>query len=88
MPKLLHARAPRDGEEKHQIRKLAGARHAPADWIQRAKIVGRRSHGIAVSNPAEPRSSPAWPMLKAVSPSPMSGQVRTISVCEAIPART
>ncbi|MBB4942805.1 transposase [Streptosporangium album] len=39
MPKLLHARAPRDGEEERQIRKLAGARHAPADWIQRAQIV-------------------------------------------------
>lgn len=30
MPKLLHARPPMDAEEKRQICKLAGARHAPA----------------------------------------------------------
>lgn len=52
MPKLLHARAPRDGEEERQIRRLAGARHAPADWIQRAQIVvlsweGMRGPAIA-----------------------------------------
>jgi transposase len=46
MPKLLYARAPRDGEEKRQIRKLAGARHAPADWIQRAQIVALSWDGI------------------------------------------
>jgi transposase len=52
MPKLLHARPPRDGEEECQIRRLAGARHAPADWIQRAQIValswdGMRGRAIA-----------------------------------------
>jgi transposase len=52
MPKLLHARAPRDEWEERQIRKPAGARHAPADWIQRAKIVmlswaGMRGPAIA-----------------------------------------
>jgi transposase len=52
MPKPLHARPPRDGEEERQIRRLAGARHAPADWIQRAQIVvlsweGMRGRAIA-----------------------------------------
>jgi transposase len=28
-----------DPVEEQKIRKLAGARHAPADWIQRAKII-------------------------------------------------
>src|SRR3712207_8177494 len=36
MPKLLSARPPLDAVEERRIRKLAGARHAPADWIRRA----------------------------------------------------
>lgn len=39
MPKLLFAREPQDEKEKHQIRKLAGSRHAPADWILRARMI-------------------------------------------------
>src|ERR671921_935450 len=39
MPKLLFARPPLDAAEERQIRKLAGARHAPADWIRRAQII-------------------------------------------------
>jgi hypothetical protein len=35
MPKLLFARPPVDVVEERKIRKLAGARHAPADWIRR-----------------------------------------------------
>ncbi len=42
MPKLLFARPPRDENEEQQVRKLAGSRHAPGDWITRARmIVGR-----------------------------------------------
>jgi transposase len=45
MPKLLFARSPLDEREEHQIRKLAGSRHAPGDWITRAKmIVGSWEH--------------------------------------------
>jgi transposase len=45
MPKLLFARPPLDSKEDQQIRKLAGSRHAPADWILRAKmIVGSWEH--------------------------------------------
>jgi len=39
MPMFLYARAPVDAVEEQKIRKLAGARHAPADWTQRAKII-------------------------------------------------
>jgi transposase len=39
VPKILMARPPRDAEEHKKIRKLARARHAPADWIERAKII-------------------------------------------------
>ena len=39
MPKLLFARPPLDAVEERKIRKLAGARHAPADWIRRAQMI-------------------------------------------------
>lgn len=39
MPKLLCARPPRDEREEQDVRRLAGARHAPGDWIQRARII-------------------------------------------------
>src|SRR3712207_9164129 len=52
MPKMLFARPPVDAVEERRIRKLAGARHAPADWIRRAQIIawswdGRRVPAIA-----------------------------------------
>jgi transposase len=54
MPKLLFARPPLDAVEEGRIRKLAGARHAPADWIRRAQIIalswdGRRVPVIAAT---------------------------------------
>src|SRR5215475_9416058 len=39
MPMFLYAHPAVDEVEEQKIRKLAGARHAPADWIQRAKII-------------------------------------------------
>jgi Homeodomain-like domain len=39
MPKLLYARAPQGTEEERKTRKLAGSRHAPADWIMRARMI-------------------------------------------------
>ncbi len=52
MPKLLYARPPVDAEEEWKIRKLAGSRHAPGDWILRAKMIvisgeGERTSTIA-----------------------------------------
>src|SRR5438270_10507571 len=45
MPKLLFARAPLDDKEERQIRKLAGSRHAPGDWITRARMIVRSWEG-------------------------------------------
>jgi transposase len=52
MPKLLRANAPRDDWEEHQIRRLAQSRHAPGDWILRARMIvgsweGLRTTAIA-----------------------------------------
>ena len=54
MPKLLVARSPQDTVEERQVCKLAGSRHAPADWIRRAKMItlswqGLRTSAIAAS---------------------------------------
>jgi hypothetical protein len=48
VPKYLRARAPHDDREARKIRRLAGARHAPADWIERARIVTLSWDGLAV----------------------------------------
>jgi transposase len=49
MPKLLRARPPLDAEEERQVRKLAGSRHAPGDWIRRAQMVARSWDGLRTS---------------------------------------
>ncbi|WP_405143666.1 helix-turn-helix domain-containing protein [Sphaerisporangium sp. NBC_01403] len=49
MPKLLHARPPVDADEERQIRRLAGARHAPTDWIMRAQIIAFSWQGLRTS---------------------------------------
>ena len=46
MPKLLRARPPADVTEERQIRKLARSRHAPADWIRRARMIMRSWDGL------------------------------------------
>ena len=48
MPKYLRARAPLDDGEAGKVRKLAGARHAPADWIERARIIALSWDGLDV----------------------------------------
>jgi transposase len=48
MPKLLFARPPVDAVEERKIRKLGGARHAPADWIRRAQMVTLSWDGLRV----------------------------------------
>jgi transposase len=48
VPKYLRARAPQDGSEARRIRRLAGARHAPADWIERARIITLSWDGLDV----------------------------------------
>jgi transposase len=61
MPKLLFARSPRDPEEERQVRKLAGARHAPGDWIRRARMItlswqGQRTTMIAATLNCHPQT--------------------------------
>jgi transposase len=46
MPKLLRARAAHDATEDRGLRKLAASRHAPGDWIQRARIIVRSWAGL------------------------------------------
>jgi transposase len=50
---LLHARPPADPAEERTLRKLATARHAPASWIQRARIVTGSWDGATVTELAE-----------------------------------
>jgi transposase len=49
MPKLLYARPPANPEEEQKIRKLAGSRHAPADWTTRAKMIAASWDGARTS---------------------------------------
>ena len=53
MPKLLNARAPEDVEEERKVHKLAGSRHAPGDWIFRARIVSLSWRGLRTAKIAE-----------------------------------
>jgi transposase len=46
MPKLLFARVPTDDAEERQVRKLAASRHAPGDWILRARMIARSWDGL------------------------------------------
>jgi transposase len=48
MPKILRARAAQDEKEEKQVRKLAGSRHGPADWILHARVVARSWDGERV----------------------------------------
>ena len=65
MPKILRARRPQDEAEEQKIRKLAGARHAPGDWIERAQMVALSWDGLGVPAIAErlgchPRKVRRW----------------------------
>lgn len=46
MPKILKARQPMDTTEHQKIHRLAGARHAPADWVLRARIIALSWDGL------------------------------------------
>jgi transposase len=48
VPKFVRARPPLDDGEARKIRRLAGARHAPGDWIERARIITLSWDGLAV----------------------------------------
>jgi transposase len=46
MPIHLTARPPLDAREARQVRQLAHSVHAPADWIQHAKMIARSWDGL------------------------------------------
>jgi hypothetical protein len=48
MPKILQVRAAQDKQEERLVRKLAGSRHGPADWIAHARMVARSWDGEQV----------------------------------------
>jgi transposase len=48
VPKYLRARPPLDDGEAGKVRRLAGARHAPADWTERARIITLSWDGLDV----------------------------------------
>ena len=61
----LFARPPADAAEERRIRRLAGARHAPASWRQRARIVtlswdGAQVGQIAAQLGCHPRTVYRW----------------------------
>ncbi|WNV87634.1 helix-turn-helix domain-containing protein [Umezawaea sp. Da 62-37] len=65
MPKVLVARLPIDAAEERAVRKLAGARHAPGDWIRRARIVvasweGGSTEAVAVQVGCHPQTVREW----------------------------
>jgi len=49
VPKHLKARPPQDDSEGRKVRRLAGARHAPADWTERARIIALSWDGLGVA---------------------------------------
>ena len=53
MPVLLFARPPLDAAEERTIRKLAGARHAPGDWIRRAQMIAHSWDGLGTTQIAQ-----------------------------------
>lgn len=53
MPKLLSARTPENTEEERKIHKLAASRHAPGDWIFRARIISLSWQGLPTADVAE-----------------------------------
>jgi hypothetical protein len=50
VPKFVRAQGgpPHDDSEAGKVRRLAGARHAPADWIERARIIALSWGGLTV----------------------------------------
>lgn len=48
MPKILQVRKAQDKQEERLVRKLAGSRHGPADWILHARMVARSWDGERV----------------------------------------
>jgi len=89
----LFARPPADPTEERRIRRLASARHAPASWLQRARIVTLSWDGAQVGQIAEaldchPRTVYRWLHrfnqggINSLGDLPRSGRPRRLSELE------
>ena len=58
----MFARPSQDATEDRQVRKLAGSRHAPADWIRRAQMIVLRWQGLRTRAIAAERSCHQQPV--------------------------
>jgi transposase len=90
MPMFLSARPAVDAVEECKVRKLAGARHAPADWAQRAKIItlswaGLHTTAIAAELGCHAKTVREWlhrfnaAGLDGLSDRPIPGRPRRLS---------
>jgi transposase len=89
----LFARPPADPTEERRIRRLAGARHAPASWLQRARIItlswdGAQVGQIAAQLGCHPRTVYRWLHrfntggIDALGDLPRSGRPRRLGELE------
>jgi transposase len=89
----LFARPPADTAEERRIRRLANARHAPASWLQRARIITLSWDGAQVSQIAaqlgcHPRTVYRWLHrfnehgIDGLGDQPRSGRPRRLSELE------
>ncbi|KJE23305.1 transposase [Frankia torreyi] len=93
MPTFLSARLPGDPAEEQKICQLAGARHAPADWILRARIImaswsGNHVPQIAAAVGCHPKTVRLWlhrfntDGLDGLADQPIPGRPRRITETE------
>ena len=93
MPRFLYARPPHDEAEERKIRKLARARHAPGDWIRRAKMIvlsWQRLHTTAIADQLGCHPQPVRERLArfnaegldGLGDRPISGRPRRLSEAE------
>jgi Winged helix-turn helix len=92
LPPLV-TRPPADATEERRIRRLAAARHAPASWLQRARIITLSWDGAQVGQIAEvldchPRTVYRWLHrfnhggIDGLGDQPRSGRPRRLSELE------
>lgn len=90
MPKILRARAPQGEKEERWVRKMAGSRHGPADWIMHARIlvrswdgerVERIAHELHCSPPTVRRRFPRFETegIEGLGDRPQSGRPRRLA---------
>lgn len=93
MPAFLSARPPKDPAEEKKIHQLAGARHAPADWILRAQLItaswtGHHVPQIAAALHCHPKTVRRWlhrfntDGLDGLADRPIPGRPRRITETE------